>query len=96
MLNKKVNFGLIALIIGASVAFAFNSPAKKSSNSLAVQWFLYNGGGISNPNNYSELPGMPECAGSGVLCAIEAPENGTTGKPTQSGVNSPISTRKYD
>lgn len=96
MLNKKINFGLVALLVGASAAFAFNAPAKKASNGLAVQWFLYNGGGTSNPNNYSELPGMPECAGGGLLCAIEAEENGNTGKPTQSGVNSPISTRKYD
>ncbi|WP_026898547.1 hypothetical protein [Daejeonella oryzae] len=93
---KKINFAIFALLLGAGLAFAFNAPVTKPANKLAVQWFLYNGGGESNPNNYSELPGMPSCAGAGVLCAIEAPENGSSGKPTQSGVNSPISTRKYD
>ena len=96
MFTKKINTGLIALLVGASAAFAFNAPAKKTSSAVAVQWFQYNGGGISNPNNYSELPGMPACAGAGLLCAIEAPENGSTGKPTQAGVNSPVSTRKFD
>ena len=93
MFNKKINTGLIALLIGASAAFAFNAPAKKAPAKLAVQWFSYNGGGINNPANYSELPGLPGCDGSGTLCAIEAPEDGNTGKPTQAGVNNPVDTR---
>lgn len=95
MKNMKINTGILALIIGAFAAFAFNAPEKKAPAVMAVQWFSYNGLGISDPNNYSELPGAPDCDGSGSLCAIQAPEDGTSGKPTQAGVDSPIAVRKY-
>lgn len=94
MFTKKINTGLIALLVGASAAFAFNAPAKKVPARFAIQWFSYNGGTVSDPNNYSELPGMPSCNSGSSLCAIQAPEDGTSGKPTQAGVDAPIAVRK--
>jgi len=89
MFNRKINTGLIALVIGVSTAFAFNEPAKKPASALAVQWFLYNGLGISDPNNYTEVASMPSCNSGSTLCAIQAPEDGSTGRPTQAGVDAP-------
>ena len=89
MFFKKINTGLIALVIGATTAFAFNAPAAKPANSLALEWFQYNGGNITSPNSYSKLPSMPSCDGSGDRCAIQAPENGSTGKPTVAGATNP-------
>ena len=93
MFTKKFNTGMIALLIGASTAFAFNAKTTKPAKTLAVQWFLYNGGGTSDPNNYIEVPGMPTCNSGSNLCAIQAAEDGTSGKPTQSGVDHPLAVR---
>lgn len=93
MNTKKIYLGLVAILMLATATFAFQAPVKTAPATLAVEWFQYNGGGISDPNNYSELPGMPDCNSGSTLCAIQAPENGSSGKPTQAGVDNPIARR---
>lgn len=94
MNTKKIYLGLIAILMVASAGFAFNAPVKKAPVKVALQWFQYNGGGISDPDNYSELPGMPSCNTGTNLCAIQAEEDGDLGIPTQAGVDSPTAVRK--
>lgn len=94
MKNLKINFGFVALLLGSFIAFAFKAPEAKQNAPLAVQWFSYNGLGASDPQNYSELPAAPDCDGSAALCAIQAEEDGVSGRPTQAGVDNPISIRK--
>ncbi|SKB40366.1 hypothetical protein [Daejeonella lutea] len=96
MKNFKINFGLIALILGSFVAFAFKAPEAKQNIGSSIQWFSYNplAGDPDDPQAYSELPGEPECNGDADLCAIQAEEDGISGKPTQAGVDSPVAVRE--
>lgn len=99
MNTNKIYLRLLALILVASAAFAFNTikaKPEKASETTGLQWFSYDGGGIGSPSNYTELEEMPDCSGNVNLCAILAPEDGNSGRPTQAGVNSPTQTKKFD
>ena len=96
MKRIKLNFALLAIIMGLSAAFAFKPAEAKKHARFTTSWFVYNGGGVSNPNNYSIVSSEPDCSGTGALCGIEGTENGTTGHPTQASVNNPTATVKYD
>jgi len=89
MKRLKLNFALLAMVLGLSAAFAFKPAEAKTRSKLTFYWFVYNGGGTTNPANYSIVSSDPMCPGSDNLCAIEGNENGSTGHPTQASVNSP-------
>jgi len=78
---KKFQFLLVLLVLACTVTagFAFTkAPAQKATTE--VSWFLYDeqfSGGTSNPMNYVKISGEPGCNGSGDLCAIQAPVDGT-------------------
>lgn len=95
MVSLKKSIGFIALFFGVVLALAFKAPEVQQDSATGVKWFSYNGMGQSNPSNYSELPGEPECDGDGSLCAIQALEDGDTGKPIQAEVDSPRDVRQF-
>lgn len=95
MKKFKINFGFIALFFGVLAALAFKAPEAKQEVAEGIQWFSFEGDDPSDPQDYVELPGPPDCDGASDLCAIQAEENGNTGKPTQAGVDDPQSTREF-
>lgn len=95
MHQLKKSVGFIALFFGVLLALAFKAPEAKQESVSEVKWFSYNGMGQTDPSNYTELPGEPECDAEGSLCAIQALEDGDTGKPIQAEVISPRDTREF-
>ncbi len=95
MKNLKINFGFVALFLGVLVALAFKAPEAKQEAAFDLEWFSYEGGDPGLPGSYQKIPNAPDCMGAGALCAIQAPEDGTSERPTQAGVNAPTVTRKF-
>lgn len=89
MKTLKSSFGVFAAILGLMMAFAFTAPQPKA---MVNPWFKYmgddNGGGESNPENYLKTS-VSSCGTGSYLCGIQAEEDGTSGIPTQAGVDDP-------
>ena len=90
MKRIKINLAIFAVILATGAAFAFKAPSTVKHKTADV-WYQFNGGSQSSPSNYTKLAGDPACNGSGALCAIQGPDNGT--HPTQATVNTPDDTR---
>ncbi|MEH6304245.1 MULTISPECIES: hypothetical protein [Olivibacter] len=80
-------------VLGTAIvtASAFTKPeAKPVKNSRALEWFVYTPGegGQTNPANYSKDDVPPSCNGMQELCAIQALEDGDSGRPIATGSDS--------
>lgn len=91
---KKI-FMIRFAVLSAAIftASAFTQPeAKTTKSNLALEWFVYDTDageeGQSDPNNYTKAPRPSECNGMNELCAIQAQEDGNTGKPIATGQES--------
>ena len=90
MKKVKFNFGILAIILGLTAAFAFKAPAVAKAKPGNV-WYSYTlGADKTKPASYTRIPDDPGCDDSVELCAIEGPDNGT--HPSQSTVNHPLAT----
>jgi hypothetical protein len=96
MKNLKMNFAMLAMVLGITAAVGFKGTAKSVTAKPGTTWFSYNGAGSTNPLNYTKVSARPEdCNGTAALCAIQGDENGSTGHPTQGTVNAPTATAKF-
>lgn len=91
MKRLRINATFLALLFGATTAFAFKAPAAGSTTKTGLAWYKFNGGDQSNPANYSRMSGTPTCNGSADLCAIQGNDDGT--HPSQATVNAPSDER---
>jgi hypothetical protein len=77
-MNKfKINLAIVAILLGSLGAFAFKAPQHVQKNDDDPEWFQYNGGGISDPSNYTITDNggtdLPDCpTGTAVRCAVHA------------------------
>lgn len=63
-------FAFAALLLGTAGAFATSAPFN-SKSMLVEKWYFYNGGGESNPANYTLASGTPSCQLGSILCAVK-------------------------
>ena len=75
-----------------------NKPTKHKSKIKAkftTSWFTYNGSGsITDPANYTEVSGTPDCPGTASMCSVQATV-GSDSKPVinqalQSEINTAV------
>ena len=90
MQKIKFNFGILAILLGLTAAFAFKAPAVAKPRTADV-WYVFNGGDDTKPANYTKISGTPSCNSGANLCAIEGADNGL--HPSQATVNMPDDTR---
>lgn len=69
MKRMKINFAMLAMLIGVTAAFAFKAPVPTA---LANSLWKFNGGDATVASNYSATTGVP-CSGSDAICEISAP-----------------------
>lgn len=91
MKRFRINFAMIAIMLGVGAAYAFKAPVKHFTN----PYWQYDMGLVTDPASYVELPGGPSCGTSGNICAIQAPEDpNNPGEPLiDSGLSSRISNK---
>jgi hypothetical protein len=80
---KKMNLSLslVAVFLGIGLALTHSAPVKAAKAGVAVSWFTYNGAGsVTDPANYTQVSGTPDCPGTTIMCAIQATV-GTGSKP---------------
>lgn len=101
-MNKYIKIlPVLAIVAAASAVLAFDAPETPTNtlDNVQAKWFKYNGGGESNPLNYTEIT-SPDPIGQicplvdGFLCAIEAEDDGT-GHPAQADLSDPNTPRRY-
>jgi hypothetical protein len=79
MKRMKINAALVAMVLGATAAFAFKSPARPAHTATA--FWQYNGGNATSASSYTKLEAEPDCQASTNLCAIEAQEASNPNQP---------------
>jgi hypothetical protein len=84
----KLNLAFVALVLGCTMAVAFKAPVKPDTDPF---WAYDGSGSVTDPSNYTELPGNPMCHGSTNICAIQAPAQ--TGAPAQPSIDSGLAGR---
>ncbi len=84
---KKITavFAFVALLLGTAGAFATSAPFN-SRSMLIEKWYFYNGGGESNPANYTLASGTPSCQLGSILCAVKTSTDGS-GQPIPTRAN---------
>lgn len=76
MNRLKISLAIVALVAAAGTTMAFKSP--NSGNFTNPYWqYVPAPSGPTDPANYMELPGLPDCVGKGEICAIQAPASGS-------------------
>jgi len=89
MKRIKINFAIIAMVLGLTAVFAFKSPAKHTK--FDGPFWQYSGvGSNTDPANYTLVDGDPGCDGTDVTCAIEAP---ASSNPNQPSISPALATR---
>lgn len=77
MKKLKLNFGILALVMGIALAFVSSSFKAEQAKTLAESWFEYDlSGDPTAPENYSAVGGTPSCNADGAVCSIFAEVNG--------------------
>lgn len=72
---------MFVMMLGVGAAIAMKVPEKKSKAKFATSWFTYNGSGnVTDPANYTQVSGNPNCPGSTNMCSVQATV-GTGSKP---------------
>lgn len=66
---------MLALMLGLTTAFAFKAPAHKATDN---PYWEYVSGPVTSASSYTELSGLPSCAGRQNICAVEAPADPST------------------
>lgn len=90
MKRMKINFAMLAMLVGATAAFAFKAP---SPTPLANSLWKFNGGDATVASNYSATTGVP-CAGSDAICEISAPAD--PGNSNQPAIDTGLQSRIED
>jgi len=64
---------MFTIVLGVGAAIAMKAPEKNNKKPLATSWFTYSGSGsITDPANYTEVSGTPDCPGTTSMCSIQA------------------------
>ena len=79
MKRMRINAALVAMVLGATAAFAFKAPVHHARQANA--FWQYNGGNATSASSYTKLDAQPDCQASTNLCAIEAPEASNPNQP---------------
>ena len=89
MKRLKINFAMVAMLLGITAVFAFKAPESKKAKDSDV-WYVFDStkGADTNPNAYTKIPGTPSCTTGSELCAILGPDSGGV-HPSQPTVDSP-------
>lgn len=90
------SIGFAALCFSLVAAFAFK-PAHSDAKKFAGTLFVYNGGGVNTPGNYSQAPAnfnpSVSCVGTDDICAILTTHfTGSQPNVNQAPLNSEITT----
>jgi hypothetical protein len=79
MKRMKINAALLAMVLGATAAFAFKAPVHHAR--FANAFWQYNGGNATSASSYTKLDAQPDCQATTNLCAIEAPVASNPSQP---------------
>ncbi|WP_345949030.1 hypothetical protein ABDD95_19470 [Mucilaginibacter sp. PAMB04274] len=72
---------LFFVLLGAGTMMAMKAPTEKKAAKFATSWFTYDGSGsITDPLNYVQVSGTPDCPGTTSMCSIQATV-GSNSKP---------------
>jgi hypothetical protein len=73
---------MFTIVLGVGIAMAStHETAKINKAHFATSWFAYDGSGsITDPLNYVEVSGTPDCPGTTSVCSIQATV-GSNSKP---------------
>jgi len=72
---------MFTVLLGVGAAIAMKAPEKTSKAAFTTSWFTYDGSGsITDPANYVEVSGTPNCPGTTSMCSIQATV-GSNSKP---------------
>ena len=88
MKSLKFNLSMLAVLLGLTTAFAFKAPARKANTN---PYWEYVSGPVTSASSYTELSGMPSCAGRHTICAVEAPADPST--PTEPQLSTDLQNR---
>jgi hypothetical protein len=88
MKTIKINFAMMALLAGSTLAFAFKMPVKHHTDSY---WQYSGTGSVTAESSYFEVS-SPTCpTGSNQICAILAPAD--PAHPTEPLIDSGLASR---
>lgn len=76
-------FAVLAVILAITASSFTVSPVHTADE----EWFIFDGGTMTVPGNYSYAGSNPGCEGSARLCAIKVLNDGS-GSPDQSALTS--------